>query len=245
MRDRSRSSDVRRAPLRPRAARFVAVLALLAGCRQDMYDQPRYEPLEPSAFFADGASARPLVPGTVARADPRGAPRKLIYAGAVAGQFLGDAAAYAHYYTGKVDGKDAETFPFPITRADLDRGRQRYMIFCAPCHGATGDGQGMIVRRGFSPPPPLYGPRPQVAADSPVPLYDDLRKAPVGHFFDVMTNGRGTMYSYAERIPPDDRWKIAAYIRALQLSRYATVDDLKAIEDPLSPERRLLQEVGP
>jgi mono/diheme cytochrome c family protein len=204
----------------------LGLALLLAGCRQDMYDQPRYEPWEASSFFADGTSDRPLVPGTVPR-NPRG------------GAPLGDEL----FYTGKVGGKDADEFPFPIGRADLERGRQRFMIFCSPCHGAAGDGRGMIVERGFSPPPSFYDPRPK-ASQTPVAVYDDLLKAPVGHFFGVMTRGHGAMYSYAARIPPEDRWRIAAYIRALQLSQRATLDDLKAIKDPNDDERRLLGEAG-
>ena len=207
----------------------LAGLALLAaGCRQDMYDQPRYEPWEASAFFADGTSARPLVPGTVPR-NPRG------------NAALGDEL----FSTGKVDGKDADEFPFPIDRAALERGQQRFMIFCAPCHGAAGDGRGMIVERGFSPPPSFHEPRPKTG-QTPVAVHDDLRKAPVGHFFGVMTHGHGAMYSYAARIPPDDRWRIAAYIRALQLSRGASVEDLKAIRAASTEEQaeidRLLKE---
>ena len=233
------ASDVRRVPGRVRCvAVAVAGLAVLAGCRQDMYDQPRYEPQEPSSFFADGTSDRPVVPGTVARLAPRAEPRQTRY------------NPTRLELEGRVDlqGPEADAYPFPIDRAAVERGRQRYMIFCSPCHGATGDGQGMIVRRGFPAPPPLYGPRPPsptTTAGSPaVVLYDDLRTAPVGHFYNVITHGHGAMYSYASRIPPDDRWKIAAFIRALQLSRYATIDDLKAIADPTGPERRLLEEVG-
>lgn len=188
-----------------------------------MYDQPRYEPFQASAFFDDGSSARHPVPGTVAR-----------------GQLDVD----EHLHSGRVDGKDAATFPFPIDLAALERGRERYNIYCSPCHGEQGDGRGMIVRRGFSPPPSFHESRGSRPADSPIPTYDDLRTAPPGHFFRVITEGHGTMYSYASRINVDDRWKIAAYIRALQLSRHATLDDLAAIPDPNDDERRLLQEGG-
>ncbi len=109
-------------------------------------------------------------------------------------------------------------FPFPITRADLERGRQRYNIYCTPCHDYTGSGQGIVVQRGF-PPPPSYH-------------IDRLRQAPAGHFFDVMTNGYGSMYSYASRIEPEDRWRIAAYIRVLQLSEHATEQDVPQSERP-------------
>jgi mono/diheme cytochrome c family protein len=156
-----------------------------------MHLQPKYKPLDPSKFFDDGRSARPLVPGTVAR---------------------GHLRIDELYYTGKINGVAVDEFPFPITRQDLERGRERYNIFCAPCHDDAGRGRGMIVQRGF-PEPPSYH-------------LDRLRQAPAGHFFDVMTHGYGTMYSYASRVPPDDRWRIAAYIRALQLSERATVAEV-------------------
>lgn len=173
-----------------------------------MHVQPRYHTLDPSPFFADGRSARPLVEGTV----PRGHLRidELMY-------------------TGKVNGKDADVFPFPITRAVLERGQQRFNIFCTPCHDRTGNGNGMIVQRGFRHPPSYH--------------IDRLRKAPVGHFFDVITNGFGAMYSFASRIPPKDRWAIVAYIRALQLSEGATLADVPAAEraqllSHLTPQER-------
>jgi cytochrome c len=160
-----------------------------------MHLQPKYEPLDPSKFFSDGRSARPAVPGTVAR---------------------GELRIDERLYTGKVNGLPVDSFPFPITRKDLERGRERYNIYCSPCHDYTGSGHGMIVQRGF-PPPPSYH-------------IERLRKAPVGHFFDVMTNGYGTMFSYAARVSPKDRWRIAAYIRALQLSENATLNDVPAKE---------------
>ncbi|MDW8167442.1 MAG: cytochrome c [Acidobacteriota bacterium] len=129
-----------------------------------------------------------------------------------------------HLYTGKVRGQLAETFPFPITRSILERGRERYDIFCAPCHGRDGYGEGMIVQRGFRQPSSFHT--------------DRLRQAPVGYFFDVITNGFGTMYSYASRIPPEDRWAIVAYIRALQLSQNARLQDVPPAE------RRRLTEGG-
>lgn len=170
---------------------IALALSLLTGCRLDMHVQPKYKPLEPSSFFDDGRSARPVVPGTVARGHLR------------TDELL---------YTGKVNGAPADAFPFPITRRDLERGRERYNIYCTPCHGYTGSGRGMIVERGFPPPPSYHT--------------DRLRQAPAGHFFDVMTNGYGTMYSYADRVSPEDRWRIAAYVRALQLSERATVADV-------------------
>ena len=170
-------------------------MALASGCRQDMHVQPRYEPLGPSKFFNDGRAARPPVPGTIAR---------------------GHLRINEHLYTGKINGVPVDAFPFPITRHDLDRGRERYNIYCAPCHDFTGNGRGTIVQRGF-PAPPSYH-------------IDRLRNAPAGHFFDVMTNGYGTMYSYADRVSPEDRWRIAAYIRALQLSEHASVNDVPETE---------------
>jgi hypothetical protein len=169
----------------------AGVMLLLAGCRLDMHIQPKYLPYEPTDFFADGRSERPPVPGTVAR-----------------GQLRTDELLY----TGKENGVVANEFPFPITRADLERGRERYNIYCTPCHDYTGTGNGMIVQRGF-PHPPSYH-------------IDRLRQAPVGHFFEVMTDGFGVMYSYAARVSPEDRWRIAAYIRVLQASRNTNVQDV-------------------
>jgi hypothetical protein len=169
---------------------FAGVL-LLPGCRLDMHVQPKYLPYEPSDFFDDGRSERQPVPGTVAR---------------------GHLRLDELMYTGKENGAVANRFPFPITRADLERGRQQYNIYCTPCHDYTGSGHGMIVQRGF-PTPPSY-------------QIDRLRNAPVGQFFDVMTNGFGAMYSYAARVEPADRWRIAAYIRTLQLSQHSTMQDV-------------------
>lgn len=169
---------------------WLATAALLWGCRRDMLDNARYKPLEASEFFADGGASRPLPAHTVAR---------------------GELRADAHYFTGRVQGQLASTFPEPITKATLERGRQRFEIYCAVCHGRTGEGQGMIVLRGFPPPPSLH--------------IDRLREVPVGHFYEVITNGFGVMYSYANRVEPADRWAIAAYIRALQLSQHATLAD--------------------
>jgi mono/diheme cytochrome c family protein len=159
---------------------LLPFVLLLGACKQDMADQPRYDPLENSREFADGMSARTPVEGTVTRdADLTATPDK---------------------------------FPYPITMALLQRGQQRFDIFCSPCHGRTGDGHGMVVRRGF-PPPPTYH-------------QDALRKAPDRHFYDVITNGYGAMYPYAARVEPRDRWAIVAYIRALQYSRHAAAGRL-------------------
>jgi hypothetical protein len=187
-----RSSAAKGVALRRSLLACVATaVMLLAGCRLDMHIQPKYLPYEPTDFFADGRSERPPVPGTVAR-----------------GQLRTDELLY----TGKENGVVANEFPFPITRADLERGRERYNIYCTPCHDYTGTGNGMIVQRGF-PHPPSYH-------------IDRLRQAPVGHFFEVMTDGFGAMYSYAARVSPEDRWRIAAYIRVLQASRNANVQDV-------------------
>ncbi len=156
-----------------------------------MHDQPRFEPLERNAFFADGRSARPAVAGTVAQ-----------------GQLNID----DHFYKGKVNGELVATFPFPITKEILERGRERYNIYCTPCHDQLGYGRGMIVQRGFRPPPSFHIQR--------------LQETPVGHFFDVMTNGLGAMYGYSDKVSPRDRWAIAAYIRALQLSQNTTIEDV-------------------
>jgi mono/diheme cytochrome c family protein len=127
------------------------------------------------------------------------------------------------FYSGWDKGKLAETVPFPVDRAVLERGQGRYRIYCIPCHGETGDGRGIIVRRGFNPPPPYSS--------------EELLHQPIGHFFDVMTRGYGTMYSYADRVPPRDRWAIAAYIRALQLSQHAEFDKLPAEDRSQLPAR--------
>ncbi|HXO44576.1 MAG TPA: cytochrome c [Candidatus Cybelea sp.] len=168
-----------------------AVALLLFGCRLDMHVQPKYLPYEPTDFFGDGRSERQPVPGTVAR-----------------GQLRLDELMF----TGRENGVVVNKFPFPITKADLDRGRERYNVYCTPCHDYSGTGRGMIVQRGFPQPPSYHIQR--------------LRDAPAGHFYEVITNGFGAMYSYAARVEPADRWRIAAYIRVLQLSRNATIQDV-------------------
>jgi len=186
-----------RSLLRPsrllRAFGAVAVALAVAGCRQDMHDAPRYEPLEANTFFANGSASRMLVANTV----PRGLLRE-----------------DTHLNEGKVDGQLATTFPMPVTAEVMARGQERFNVFCSPCHGRTGSGNGMVVQRGFRAPPSYHE--------------DRLRNAPVGYFFDVMTNGFGAMQDYASQVPVADRWAIAAYIRALQLSQRATVDDVPA-----------------
>ncbi len=189
------TTDAPRPATRRRGAGWLLAalcLALGSGCRKDMYDQPKYEPYEPSTFFGDGTSSRPTVPGTVAR-----------------GELRADVA----YYQGKTaEGKDVDVFPMAVDRDLIELGRERYLIYCSPCHGRLGDGRGMVVRRGFSPPPTFHT--------------EYLKKIPVGHFYDVITHGYGAMYSYAARVPVRHRWAIAAYIRALQYSQDASPEDL-------------------
>ena len=199
-----------------RFALMVVSLLPLAGCdRLDMYDQPRYEPLEASDFFADGMSARPPVPGTI----PRGGLRddEPYYTGKMGTQLVSQipAAAYRAAYDREArrpDGPYEAAEHKELRQVLLARGRERFDIYCSVCHGRTGDGDGMIVRRGFRRPPSYHT--------------DRLRAAPAGHFFDVATNGFGAMPSYASRIDAGDRWAIVGYIRALQLSQHASWDDV-------------------
>jgi mono/diheme cytochrome c family protein len=172
---------------------FAVATMSLVGCRQDMHDAPRYDPLEASELFHNGASGQPLVAGTVAR-----------------GQLNDDELLT----TGKVNGQVVDQFPFAISHADIDRGEERFNIFCSPCHGRTGRGNGMVVQRGFRQPPSYH--------------IDRLRQAPAGYFFDAMTNGFGVMPDYRAQVTVADRWRIVAYIRALQASYHATVADLPA-----------------
>ena len=170
----------------------VLSLAALAACRQDMHDQPKYIPLRPSSFFDDGRSARPLSDNTIAR---------------------GHLDEDTIFYTGRdASGKLVNEFPFPVTKDVLLRGQQRFNVYCTPCHGRTGNGDGMVVRRGFRHPPNYHS--------------DRLRQMPVGHFYDVITNGLGAMQDYAVQVQPHDRWAIAAYIRALQFSQNVPVAEL-------------------
>ena len=170
----------------------TALLALVAGCRQDMHDQPKYKPLSVSTLFRDGLSARSLPADTVAR---------------------GHLDEDVELYTGKTaGGKLVEALPVPFTPELLARGRERFNIYCTPCHDRLGTGRGMVVRRGFKQPPSYH--------------IDRLRQAPAGHFFDVMTNGFGAMPDYRGQIAPVDRWAIVAYIRALQRSQQATLADV-------------------
>jgi mono/diheme cytochrome c family protein len=156
-----------------------------------MHNQPKYRPLRATTFFTDGSSARPLVEGTVARGT------------------LNDDQAF---YTGKIGKAPVRELPIAVDEQVLNRGQERYDVFCSPCHGRTGEGNGMIVQRGFRQPPSYHEER--------------LLNAPIGHFFDVMTNGFGAMPDYRAQIAPQDRWAIVAYIRALQLSQSASTADV-------------------
>jgi mono/diheme cytochrome c family protein len=171
----------------------LAFALVLAGCHTDMYDQPRKEPLEASEFFDDGRASRPLVAGTIAR-----------------GQLNADDA----FSTGKRDGRLLEELPegVELNMELLQRGQQRFNIFCINCHGAVGEGDGMIVLRGYRRPPTYHS--------------DRLRGMPIAHFVDVMAHGFGVMPDYAEQVPAKDRWAIASYIRVLQKSQYYQTDEL-------------------
>jgi mono/diheme cytochrome c family protein len=177
-------------------AALAAALAPAAGCRDDMADQPRYEPLVASDFFPDGMASRPLVEGTIAR-----------------GQLPEDRALE----TGKgADGEFLAELPVPLDDRLLRRGQERFNIFCSVCHGRTGEGNGMIVQRGFRRPPTYHS--------------DRLRGMPVGYFYDVITHGFGAMPSYRKQVPLADRWAIVAYVRALQVSRHAPAAELSEAE---------------
>ncbi len=228
---KGKGADARRV-----AGRFALALTLspfafaLSGCRIDMQDQPKYEAYESSRTFKDGQASRPLVEGTVARGHLRedsyfytgkgGAGQRSSGAGAAsASQGGGDvnvrgntAGGVPNALTAAMGGPDV--FPVPLTKEALERGRERYNIYCIVCHGAAGDGDGMIPRRGFQRPPSFHEDRLQEGT------------ANAAHFFDVVTNGWGAMPSYADAIPAEDRWKIIAYVRALQLSRRMNMNEL-------------------
>jgi mono/diheme cytochrome c family protein len=189
----ARPTEVRATKYLGFAAVILAAFAL-AGCRQDMQDQSKFIPLRPSNFFDDGRSERPLIEGTVAR-----------------GHLNDDVALF----TGMgPDGKPVDTFPFPVTAETMERGQQRYNVYCSPCHDRTGSGNGMIVRRGYKQPPAYNS--------------DQVRQLANGNIFDVITRGFGAMPDYAAQIPTRDRWAIVAYVRALQASEAATIDDVPA-----------------
>jgi mono/diheme cytochrome c family protein len=177
-----------------RVSALVALLAVAGlGCRQDMHDQPKYKPYRQSEFFTDGRAMRPLVAGTVAQ-----------------GTLRDDTALF----TGKSGGDFVTEIPLAVTADLLERGRSEFQVFCSPCHGRTGKGDGMIVQRGFKRPTSYH--------------VDRLRQTPVGYFFDVITNGYGAMSDYAAQVPVEDRWAIVAYLRTLQLSQYAPAADVPA-----------------
>jgi mono/diheme cytochrome c family protein len=191
-------SGLRTADCGPRLLYRAAVVAMVIGstvalgaCRQDMHNQPKYRGLRGTEFFADGGSARPLVEGTVAR-----------------GTLQDDAV----FFTGKVGTATVKELPFPVDGAVLNRGQERFNIYCTPCHDATGSGKGMVVQRGFKAPPSFHDER--------------LRNADAGYFFDVMTNGFGAMPDYRMQLSARDRWSVVAYIRALQLSQHAAASDV-------------------
>jgi len=172
---------------------------LLLGCRRDMFNQPKSNPLRESDFFPDGVASRPIPAHTVVH----------------------DGVLHEDWYdTGMAGTNFVSAFPFAITRAVLERGRQRFEIDCVPCHGLCGDGNGMVVQRGMPAPSPFS--------------IDRLRQAPVGHFVAVMAQGYGIMYPHATQAAAEDRWAIAAYIRVLQLSQHATLADL-----PLDEAKKL------
>jgi mono/diheme cytochrome c family protein len=179
--------------IKPGRAVWAAIgLAFLTACdRQDMYEEPKYGPLQPSKSFADGRSARPLEPDTVAQ---------------------GQLRTNTLFYAGKSGGKDATALPMPLTVQLLKRGQERYDIYCAVCHDRVGNGNGMIVQRGFRQPVSFHIQR--------------LRDAPIGYFYDVTSNGFGVMADLSSQITPEDRWAIAAYIRALQLSQCASLAEV-------------------
>jgi mono/diheme cytochrome c family protein len=184
-------TDLQRPASFEQSRRIAAVLMLvsvsaIAGCRQDMHTQPTYRPLRSSDFFSNGSSARPLVEGTIAR-----------------GTLQTDAA----FFTGKNGAMFVSELPFPVTKEVLDRGQERFNIYCTPCHDTTGSGNGMVVQRGYPRPPSFH--------------IDRLRTIEAGYFFDVMTTGFGRMPDYKAQVAPRDRWNIVAYIRTLQLSQHA------------------------
>ena len=171
----------------------TASMLVLAGCRQDMQDEPKFFPQRGTTFYTDGRSVRPQVANTVAR---------------------NQGSEGSYFYTGLVNGKEGDGLPIDLTAETMARGQERYNVYCTPCHSRVGNGDGMIVQRGYRPAGDFHT--------------DRLRNAPLGHFFAVMTNGYGAMPDYAAQVTPQDRWAIAAYIRALQLSQDAKQADVPA-----------------
>ena len=192
---------------------LLGATMLMVGCHTDMWQQPKLAPLDESAFHTNGMSSRPLPSGTVAR-----------------GHLREDDA----FFTGRENGKYVESFPIKVTKAVILRGQDRFNIYCTPCHGRLGDGNGMISKRGFAVkrPPASYH-------------TDRLRKMPIGHFYDVITNGYGAMFSYASRIQDTkDRWAIVAYVRVLQKSQNATLNDVPAEEQKKMMEKESAKPSG-
>jgi hypothetical protein len=169
----------------------MAATLVLAGCRQDMQDQPKFFPQRGTDFYADGRSVRPQVENTVARSQLH---------------------ENGYFYTGLINGKEGDGMPFPATLEVLERGQERYNVYCTPCHSRVGNGVGMIVQRGYMKAGSFHSAR--------------LETAPLGHFFHVISNGYGAMPDYASQITPEDRWAVVAYIKALQLSQKATQADV-------------------
>jgi len=185
----------------------MAAMLVVTGCRQDMHDEPKFFPQRGTTFYPDGRSVRPQVENTVAR-----------------GQLHED----TYFYTGLNNGAEGNTYPFPVTMDVLKRGQERFNVYCTPCHSRVGNGEGMIVQRGYRPAGDFHTER--------------LRNAPLGHFFAVMTNGYGAMPDYAAQVTPADRWAIVAYIRALQLSQNATAADVAG--QPTKPLSAIADEQG-
>lgn len=194
-----------------RAASVLGIAAALAGCHQDMWNQPKYRGLRANPFFDDGAAARPAVAGVV----PYAAQRRE-WVSPVFEQITGSPqvpeSTDDFFYTGKINGAFSPNNYFPISKELIERGRERFELACTPCHGFLGNGDGVVVRRGFPAPPSYHIPR--------------LLEVEDGHIFDVATRGFGRMYSYAARVMPEDRWAIVAYIRALQLSQNVNLEAL-------------------
>ena len=207
--------------VRPTIETIVLLLLamMLAGCRQQMADQPAYRPLQASGFFADGQSARPLVAGTVPRGEAQ--LETQFYTGLNAGH--GDEALTVAR-TDLAEKPYVREFPIPMSEETLHRGQQRFMVFCAPCHDSAGTGHGVVVQRGFTQPPSYHS--------------DRLRSAPPGYFFDVISRGYGSMPDYRTQIPPKDRWAIAGYLRVLQESAAARQLDRQLNPSPTSTEAR-------
>ena len=178
------------------------------GCRQDMHNQPKFVPQRGTDFYADGRSVRPQVENTVAR-----------------GQLHED----NYFYTGLVNGKVGDAMPFPVTLAVMQRGQERYNIYCTPCHSRVGNGVGMIVQRGYHPAGNFHTAR--------------LQAAPLGHFFDVISNGYGSMPDYSAQLTVEDRWAVVAYVKALQLSQNAKSSDM-ASGAQVEPLRSIAEHEG-